>query len=120
MPRKRTQGESQRWDSLFLLPVFSWCHACLAFTKADLKRREEEKALLAAMEEERKAKETEAITARKAKDAMDHALRLAEEAKEAMEQAKEAEKEAQNAKKALQAASEKVKIESEKLYGKSK
>lgn len=88
------------------------------FTKADLKRREEEKALLAAMDVERKAKEAEAVAAQKAKDAMDHALRLAQEAKEAMEQAKEAEKEAQNAEKALQAASEKVKTESEKLYGK--
>lgn len=88
------------------------------FSKADLKRREEEKALLAAKEAERIAKDAEAIAKNRAKETMEWALHMAEEAKEAMRVAKAAEKEAQAAMKNLEAATAKVNEESEKLYGK--
>lgn len=89
------------------------------FTKADLKRREEEKALLAAKEAERIAKEAEAIAMDKAKQTMEWAQHMAQEAKEAMRVAKEAEKEAVAARKLSQEATAKVAIETEKLYGKT-
>ena len=89
------------------------------FTKADLKRREEEKALLAAKEAEKIAKEAENAALKKAKDTMEWANQLAKEAKEAMRLAKEAEKEAEAAKKALLDATQKVEEENKKLYGKA-
>lgn len=88
------------------------------FSKADLKRREEEKALLAAKEADRIAAEAEAIAVEKAKQTMEWAQHMANEAKEAMRVAKEAEKAAAEAKKLHQEASAKVAEESEKLYGK--
>ena len=90
------------------------------FSKADLKRREEEKALLAAMDAERIAKDASRIAEEKAKQTMDWAEHMAEEAKEAMRVAKLAAKEAEVAKKVLEDASAKVAEESEKLYGNKK
>lgn len=90
------------------------------FTKADLKRREEEKALRAAQEAERLAREAEAAAMEKARIAKEAAARMAQEAQHALQEAQKAMEDAQDAQKNLAAASAQVEAESEKLNGKKK
>ena len=117
-------SQEKEWDdrpesiTVKLAPVSLSILQYVPFTKADLKRREEEKALLAAKEADRIAAEAEGIAVEKAKQTMEWAQHMAKEAKEAMRVAKEAEKQAEEARKVHLVASAKVTEESEKLYGK--
>lgn len=115
------ESEEREWDdraesiTVKLAPVSISILKYAPFTKADLKRREEEKALRAAKEAERQAKEAEAAAIARAKQAKEAAERMALEAKAALAAAEEAAKSAQEARKETQAATAQVEAENEKL-----
>ena len=90
----------------------------LPFTKSDLKRRDDLKALIAAKEQERLAKETQQNAFMNAQRAKERAMQLAKEAEAALQEMKKAEKEAELAMKATQNASARVAEEEKKLEGK--
>ena len=111
---KQFSSEEREWDdrpesiSVAMAPTSISILQYAPFTKADLKRREEKKALEAAKEAERIAKEAERIALEQAKAAQEAAKRMALEAKRAEEKAMLA---TENAKKAA----DQVSQETEKL-----
>lgn len=114
---KQIFSEEREWDdrpesiTVKMAPTSISILQYTAFTKADIKRREEEKALKAAQEAERVAKEAERIAMEIAAAAQEAAERMAKEAREAMEAA-------QLAKENAKAASKQVEEENAKLSNK--
>ena len=123
---KTLSSEEREWDdraeslTLKLAPTSISILVYSPFSRADLKRREEVKALRAAQEVERLAKETEAAALESARLAQENADRLAREAENARLEAEKARKKAEKAAKASHAATAQVEAETEKLAGKKR
>ncbi|MBQ1849648.1 MAG: hypothetical protein II139_04705, partial [Lachnospiraceae bacterium] len=110
-----------RWDdrdesiTVKLAPLSLTALQFVPFTKADLKRREEMKALLAAQEALRITQEEERLAQEAADEALQRAEALARQAKEAKLAAKHAKESLDKAKNETQNASALVQAETEKL-----
>ena len=110
-----------RWDdrdesiTVKLAPLSLTVLQYVPFTKADLKRREEMKALLAAQEALRITQEEERLAQEAADEALQRAEALARQAKEAKLAAKHAKESLDKAKNETQNASALVQAETEKL-----
>ena len=123
---KTLSSEEREWDdrpeslTVKLAPTSISILSYSPFTRADLKRREEIKALRAAQEVERQAKEAEALAVERARLAEENAERLAREAENARLEAEKARKKAEEAARDTHAATAQVEAESEKLAGKKR